>query len=101
MSHLASQVSVCRRCHFYNSEGRRGGSCQRLSVQVQGNWKSCQLAIPPFAPTWEVLESVAGLHRNDTDLAEVITSPEPAVAHEHALAMVGLSDMRSDRPLRS
>ncbi len=40
------------------AEGRRGGQCQQLGALVQGGWKACVLAIPPFAPTWERLDGI-------------------------------------------
>lgn len=46
-------VSVCRHCQNYNLVGRRGGHCSQLRSLVQGAWKACSLAIPPFAPSWE------------------------------------------------
>ncbi|MGP1382259.1 MAG: hypothetical protein ACTS2F_01800 [Thainema sp.] len=55
MRNFDSNSSVCRYCGCYTPEGRRGGYCQQLDVPVQGEWKSCPLAIPPFAPTWEAL----------------------------------------------
>jgi hypothetical protein len=51
-------TSACRHCRFYQPEGRRGGQCQQLGVPVRGTWKACQLAIPPFAPSWENLEEI-------------------------------------------
>ncbi len=51
-------TSACRHCRFYQPEGRRGGQCQQLGVPVRGSWKACQLAIPPFAPSWENLEEI-------------------------------------------
>lgn len=36
--------TTCRFCHFYYSEGRRGGTCQKLNVPVQGFWRACPLA---------------------------------------------------------
>lgn len=44
---------MCRHCQHYLVEGRRGGQCQQLGAPVLGRWKACQLAIPPFAPSWE------------------------------------------------
>lgn len=43
-------TSACRYCHYYNPEGRRGGTCKQLGVLVQGNWKSCSLSVPSFVP---------------------------------------------------
>lgn len=48
MKSLAGNVSSCRHCSFYQSEGRRGGNCQQLGVPVQGNWSVCPLAVSPF-----------------------------------------------------
>lgn len=53
-----SQTSVCRRCRYYQPEGRRGGYCQQLNVTVQGVWSACALAIPPFSPTWDNFEDI-------------------------------------------
>ncbi|MEO1523494.1 MAG: hypothetical protein AAFU78_22335 [Cyanobacteria bacterium J06633_2] len=54
MTSITSAVSTCRHCRYYSLEGRRGGLCQQLGAPVQGGWKSCQLAAPAFAPSWEV-----------------------------------------------
>lgn len=56
MTPLPSAVSVCRNCQHYAGEGRRGGQCSRLGAPVSGSWRACSLAIPPFAPTWEMPE---------------------------------------------
>jgi hypothetical protein len=61
MKHIKSLTSACRYCHYYKPEGRRGGVCQQLGAPVQGSWKACPLAIPPFAPSWESLEDVWSL----------------------------------------
>lgn len=61
MKHIKSLTSACRYCRYYDTQGRRGGVCQQLGVQVQGNWKACSLALPPFAPSWESLEDVWSL----------------------------------------
>ncbi len=66
MKNFNSCISVCRHCQHYTTEGRRGGQCQQLGVPVQGAWKACQFALPPFAPSWEHLEVVA----NDINLWE-------------------------------
>ena len=51
-------TSACRYCRFYNSEGRRGGSCKQLGVHVEANWNACSLALPPFTSAWESLEEI-------------------------------------------
>ena len=51
-------TSACRYCRFYEPEGRRGGSCQKLGVPVQSSWKACYLASHPFENTLEKLENI-------------------------------------------
>lgn len=53
---LASACGSCRYCRYFTPEGRRGGHCEQLGVPVQSKWKACMLALPPFAPSWEMLE---------------------------------------------
>ncbi|MEB3209902.1 MAG: hypothetical protein VKL39_01045 [Leptolyngbyaceae bacterium] len=53
MTTINPSVSVCRHCQHYRLEGRRGGHCQQLGAPVQARWKSCRLAVPAFAPSWE------------------------------------------------
>lgn len=36
--------TTCRFCRFYYSEGRRGGTCEKLNVPVRGFWRACPLA---------------------------------------------------------
>ena len=59
-------TSSCRYCRYYQSEGRRGGTCQQLSVPVQAQWKACTLAASPFNSTWEKLEQVVSLEHSLT-----------------------------------
>lgn len=47
--------SCCQRCRFYKLEGRRGGYCQKMAVQVSGRWVACALAQPSFAPSCEAI----------------------------------------------
>ena len=56
-------TQTCRHCRFYTPEGRRGGHCQQLNVEVQGGWTACSLAIPPFESAWENLEEVLALRQ--------------------------------------
>ncbi len=63
-------ASACRYCRHYQPEGRRGGTCQQLGAPVQGTWKACSLALPPFAPSWETLEDAWSL----PDAAPVLIS---------------------------
>lgn len=44
--------TTCRFCRFYHSEGRRGGTCEKLNVPVRGFWRACPLvAAIPLQPT--------------------------------------------------
>lgn len=52
----APSPSNCRFCQFYQLErgqGKGRGNCGKLGVSVYGHWRSCRLALPPFAPFWE------------------------------------------------
>ena len=73
MKTLNPLTSACRYCRYYNLEGRRGGMCQLLGVQVHGGWKACQLAIPAFAPSWENLEQMMNL----PDAKPVVSDSRP------------------------
>ena len=42
-------VSSCRYCAHYAHEGRRGGTCDSLNVDVQGAWTACSLAVSAFS----------------------------------------------------
>jgi len=59
MKPLAGNISSCRHCSFYQSEGRRGGSCQKLGVPVQGSWSVCSLAVSPFDSNLKNLPGIA------------------------------------------
>ena len=50
--------SACRCCRHYRPEGRRGGQCGLLGVEVQADWSVCPFAVPPFAPSWERMEGL-------------------------------------------
>lgn len=73
MKTLNCTTSACRHCRFYKPEGRRGGYCQQLSAPVQGFWKACSLAIPPFAPSWENLGENINWREEALTLPTVLT----------------------------
>jgi hypothetical protein len=89
MKNIKSFTSACRYCRHYQPEGRRGGTCGQLGAPVQGSWKACCFALPPFTPSWESLEDVWSLPEAQPVLAsfsqpwgvpkEVTSSP----SHEH------------------
>lgn len=70
-------TSACRHCRHYTPEGRRGGICDLLSVQVQSQWKACSLAVSPFGASWENIteielwqEQTAILHETAVTVSE-------------------------------
>lgn len=62
MKDATNIISSCRHCLFYEIQGRRGGQCRQLGVPVRGCWKSCALAVSPFAANWQNLERMVALH---------------------------------------
>ena len=58
MNEIDLSTSECRFCRYYQPEGRRGGSCHKLSVPVQSSWKACSLASSPFETTLTKLENI-------------------------------------------
>ena len=51
-----NQTSKCNFCGHYQQARGSVGHCQLLNAPVRGGWKSCALAMPPFAPSWEYVE---------------------------------------------
>ncbi|GAB1539223.1 hypothetical protein NUACC21_18890 [Scytonema sp. NUACC21] len=82
MKHIKFLTSACRYCRYYQPEGRRGGMCQQLGAPVQGNWKACSLAVPPFVPSWETLEDVWSLPDGTPVLASGLTKGALTPAEE-------------------
>ena len=68
----ASTCQHCRHCRYFVPEGRRGGNCEQLGALVRGGWKACSLAIPAFAPSWEVIEGIAMWQAENLRLEEVV-----------------------------
>ena len=79
MKTIKSLTSACRYCRYYNPQGRRGGVCQQLGAPVQGNWKACSLAIPPFAPSGESLEDAWSLPNATPVIASSVNTALAAV----------------------
>ncbi|WP_071592294.1 hypothetical protein [Pseudanabaena sp. PCC 6802] len=52
------KLSACRCCQFYKFQGRSDGYCHRLGVPVSSHWRTCPLALPPFAPSWEGISAL-------------------------------------------
>ncbi len=69
-----SAASVCRNCCFYQPQGHNGGSCQQLNVSVSGSWPTCQLGLPAFAPTWQILEDLPVQENIPANVPTVITA---------------------------
>ena len=72
-------TSVCRYCRFYEPEGRRGGSCQKLGVRVESQWKACTFAASPFKTTVKKLEEIFQL--NTVRLASNISKVDAKDSH--------------------
>ncbi|WAL62269.1 hypothetical protein [Thermocoleostomius sinensis] len=89
MSHVKHTISSCRHCVFYEMQGRRGGHCRQLGVSVQGRWKVCSLASPPFASSWHQLERLVTL--------PAFEGQRPA---NHQSESLLLDDQRSDDGLQ-
>ncbi|MEG5031444.1 hypothetical protein [Microcoleus sp. AT3-D2] len=49
-------ASKCNFCGHYQQARGSVGHCQLLNAPVKGGWKSCTLAMPAFAPSWEYVE---------------------------------------------
>ncbi|WP_157259873.1 hypothetical protein [Chamaesiphon minutus] len=39
---------LCRNCRFFQPDGRERGRCDKMNVDVKGEWKACQLALLAF-----------------------------------------------------
>jgi hypothetical protein len=72
-----SATSVCRNCCFYQPQGHNGGSCQQLNVSVGGSWPTCQLGLPAFAHSWQVLEDLPVQEQETTVRKEVQAAQVP------------------------
>ena len=52
----SNPTSKCTFCGHYKLQIGSVGHCQLLNAPVRGGWKSCALAMPAFAPSWEYVE---------------------------------------------
>ena len=86
-------TSTCRYCRWYKPEGRRGGMCQMLGVSVQSKWQACTLALPAFAPSWD-LERIMLL----PEKAPVFSDARPLVSELDNCATELTEEMASFRP---
>lgn len=85
-------ATACRHCRYYTPEGRRGGQCGQLGVPVQGQWKACSLAIPPFAPSWERIEEMVHWHQD-------VLEPQLAIAMQPLLEHLSREEDKFAKPL--
>jgi hypothetical protein len=92
MKSVNKPISACRHCHFYDSEGRRGGYCQQLSVPVQGSWKACSLAVSPFAK-WDQLAGIVAWQPVGTDpkTGLEVSGLEVGLSAEHSLTELAVT----------
>lgn len=90
MNETQLSTSTCRHCRFYQIEGRRGGSCQKLGgVPVQSNWKACALAASPFKTTLKKLEDIFQLETS----VSLNSSPKLVSNSSKTMAKDGCSQM--------
>ena len=90
MKEFQKITSACRYCRYYQPEGRRGGKCQRLGAHVLSHWRACNLALPPFAPSWESLENAWNL-TEPIQLVPVSTNLEKSLSIDTDLASTTLT----------
>ena len=90
MNETQLSTSTCRHCRFYQIEGRRDGSCQKLSgVPVQSNWKACALSTSPFKTTLKKLEDIFQLETS----VSLNSSPKLVSDSSKTMAENGCSQM--------
>lgn len=53
------EVTRCGLCRFFSHEGRRGGSCSQLNVNVSAQWTACSLGASPFEHRSKPLVGIA------------------------------------------
>ena len=53
---VCNPASKCNFCGHYQQARGSVGHCQLLNAPVRAGWKSCTLARPAFAPSWEQVE---------------------------------------------
>jgi hypothetical protein len=58
----SNPTSKCKFCGHYKLQRGSVGHCQLLNAPVRGGWKSCSLAMPAFAPSWEHAEGANICH---------------------------------------
>ena len=90
MNEIDLSTSVCRFCRFYEPEGRRGGSCQKLGVPVQSSWKACSLASSPFETTKTTLTKLEHIFQLKTTI--------PSNSSTKLTSNILVRDSKSDLP---
>lgn len=91
-------ASACRSCRYYTPEGRRGGNCQQLGVQVRGGWQACSLAIPAFAPSGENLEKMLIWQKEIYMLREVLPLEDSSdTARQEAQELKSVSMLENEQ----
>ncbi|MEC4804683.1 MAG: hypothetical protein SAJ72_10545 [Jaaginema sp. PMC 1080.18] len=78
-------TSTCRLCNYYTPEGRRGGVCRQLGVEVRGCWRACCLGTPAFTKTISLRQEITRLEQSLTlDYGMEIERVYPETASENA-----------------
>ena len=88
------EVSRCGLCQFYSHEGRRGGTCEKLSAPVSSRWKACCFAASPFQ-TFGELDSAVD-RKSSTSLVGGVTHSEPKPVRESTLPNIVNNDYKHE-----
>ena len=59
-------ISTCKNCRFFQTEGRRGGTCEQFGTFTDPAWDACSLAVAAFDPVAEDVEPLAVLEHSFT-----------------------------------
>jgi len=76
----------CGLCRFYSHEGRRGGLCRQLNVNVDSQWKACCLAESPFVCEPKPVMGIAKLVANSVRELPVVSLDSESVSAPAATA---------------
>ncbi|MEM9945948.1 MAG: hypothetical protein AAF810_07775 [Cyanobacteria bacterium P01_D01_bin.36] len=79
-------ITRCGLCRFYSHEGRRGGLCSQLNVNVDSSWKACCLGDAPFPGSSESTAGIATLVMSPAKEASIL----PAVSEPETIPAAAL-----------
>ena len=59
-------ISTCKNCRFFQTEGRRGGTCEQFGTFTDPAWNACPLAVAAFDAVAEDIDPLAALEHSFT-----------------------------------